>query len=262
MRPLSVPAIPLCGGSLPHSLGDPHPLISTQVLEMAFAGNCGVSVDLPTPASDPHGPMAALFAEELGLVLEVAPEHEAAVLAAYAAAGVPCAAIGATTAGQDVSVSVGGQQQISGTTPALRDVWEATSFQLERLQCAEENVEAEQTGLAARTAPQWRVPFTPAWTPADKLAATGGCLVCSGGGVDPAGCMGVPCAAHPSSADGSGRALLAWPAPLSARCALTWLAPMPTVSFDSHTASCRLLMHTVCCELHGSLLILWTNPVD
>ena len=144
-----------------------------QVLEMAFAGNCGVSVDLPAPASDPHGPMAALFAEELGLVLEVAAEDEAAVLAAYAAAGVPCAAIGATAAGQDVSISVGGQQQVSGTTPALRDVWEATSFQLERLQCAEENVEAEQAGLAARTAPQWRVPFTPAWTPADKLAASG-----------------------------------------------------------------------------------------
>lgn len=192
-----------------------------QVLEMAFAGNCGVSVDLP--AGDA---MSALFAEELGLVLEVVAEHEAAVLQAYAAAGVPCAAIGATQAGADVSIAVGGQQQIAGTTPALRDVWEATSFQLERLQvravlralcwrvwrwrccvmlpssrgegvpaaahapslpcsdrcflrlcvclqAAEECVEAEAAGLAGRTAPQWRVPFTPSWTPADKLAASG-----------------------------------------------------------------------------------------
>lgn len=106
-------------------------------------------------------------------MLEVAAADEAAVLAAYAAAGVPCAAIGATAAGTAVSLSVGGQQQVAGTTPALRDVWEATSFQLERLQAAEENVEAEQSGLASRVAPQWRVPFTPAWTPADKLAATG-----------------------------------------------------------------------------------------
>lgn len=147
--------------------------LATAVLELAFAGNCGVTVDLPAPAHDPHGPMAALFAEELGLVLEVAAADEAAVLATYAAAGVPCAAIGATAAGQDVSLSVGGQQQVGGTTPALRDVWEATSFQLERLQAAEENVEAEAAGLAARGAPQWRVPFTPVWTPADKLAATG-----------------------------------------------------------------------------------------
>lgn len=140
---------------------------------MAFAGNCGVSVDLPEGDA-----MAALFAEELGLVLEVAAEEEAAVLAAYAAAGVPCSAIGATQEGTAVSVSVGGQQQIAGTTPELRDVWEATSFQLERLQCAEENVEAEQAGLAARQAPQWRVPFTPAWTPEEKLAASGETRVC------------------------------------------------------------------------------------
>ena len=144
-----------------------------QVLEMAFAGNCGVSVDLP--AGDA---MAALFAEELGLVLEVAAEDEAAVLAAYSAAGVPCSAIGSTQAGEAVSIAVGGQQQVAGTTPALRDVWEATSFQLERLQCAEENVDAEQAGLAARRAPQWRVPFTPAWTPADKLAASGEACAC------------------------------------------------------------------------------------
>ena len=155
------------------SSSPPPPTHPLQILEMAFAGNCGVSVDLPAPAADPHGALAALFAEELGLVLEVAPEDEAAVLAAYAAAGVPAAAIGATASGQDVSLSVGGARQVGGTTPALRDVWEATSFQLERLQAAEECVEAEEAGLAGRTAPAWRVPFTPAWTPADKLAATG-----------------------------------------------------------------------------------------
>ena len=39
-------------------------------------------VDLPTPAnSDPHGALGALFAEELGLLLEVAPDQEAGVRA-------------------------------------------------------------------------------------------------------------------------------------------------------------------------------------
>ncbi|EFN52340.1 hypothetical protein CHLNCDRAFT_139160 [Chlorella variabilis] len=148
--------------------------IATAILEMAFAGNCGVAVDLPAPAADPHGELAVLFAEELGWVLEVSEEQEAAVLAAYVAAGVPCAAIGASRAGAEVSVAVGGgTAAIAGTTPALRDTWEATSFQLERLQCAEENVEAEASGLAARAAPTWRLPYTPAWTPPDKLAATG-----------------------------------------------------------------------------------------
>ena len=102
LPPACLPAAPAC----------------LQVLEMAFAGNCGVSVDLPAAgaADSSHGAMAALFAEELGLVLEVAPEHEAAVLAAYAAAGVACARIGATLATADVSIAVAGQQQCECVT--------------------------------------------------------------------------------------------------------------------------------------------------
>ena len=68
-------------------------------------------VDLPA-AGDP---VAALFAEELGLLLEVAPVHEAQVLKAYADAGVPAAAIGAVAADAGVSIAIGGQQHIFGS---------------------------------------------------------------------------------------------------------------------------------------------------
>jgi phosphoribosylformylglycinamidine synthase len=148
---------------------------------MAFAGHCGVAVDLPVPPSDPHCMLAALFAEELGWVLEVSPDQKAAVLAAYAAARVPCTAIGATGVKAEVEVKVGGTAAITGTTPLLRDLWESTSFQLETLQCAEECVEAEAGGLSSRVAPTWRLPYTPSWTPPDKLAAEGrsGSLACS-----------------------------------------------------------------------------------
>jgi phosphoribosylformylglycinamidine synthase len=50
-------------------------------------------------------------------------------------------------------------------------VWEQTSFRLERLQAAEATVAEEQAGLAARTAPQWRLTYTPEWTPPEQLAA-------------------------------------------------------------------------------------------
>lgn len=53
-----------------------------------------------------------------------------------------------------------------------RDVWEETSFTLERLQAAEECVDQEQSGLKSRTAPVWKLPFTPAFTPADKMSST------------------------------------------------------------------------------------------
>ena len=68
-------------------------------------------VDLPAAGSDA---MAILFAEELGLLLEVAPEHEEEVAAAYRAAGLPVAAIGCVSADSGVSIAVGGQHQISG----------------------------------------------------------------------------------------------------------------------------------------------------
>ena len=54
----------------------------------------------------------------------------------------------------------------------LRDAWEATSFRLEREQCAVECVDAEQRGLASRQAPSWSLPYTPAWTPSSALQST------------------------------------------------------------------------------------------
>lgn len=141
------------------------------LLEMAFAGNCGLAVDLPEPEGDPHGAFAALFAEELGLLIEVDAANEAEVLAAYKEAHVPAAVIGKTTVEPRITLSVAGQQEIAGATAALRAAWEATAFQLERLQAAEECVEAEEAAQAGRKAPTWRLPFTPTWTPQDKLTA-------------------------------------------------------------------------------------------
>lgn len=51
-------------------------------------------------------------------------------------------------------------------------MWEETSFALERLQAAEECVDQEQAGLKSRTAPTWKLPFTPAFTPADKMSSS------------------------------------------------------------------------------------------
>ena len=60
---------------------------------------------------------------------------------------------------------------LAGTVGELRDVWEATSFQIERLQAAEACVNEEQAGLASRVAPSWQLSFTPRPTPPEKLTA-------------------------------------------------------------------------------------------
>ena len=53
-----------------------------------------MSADLPAPKKDPHGALASLFAEELGLVLEVKASEAAAIAELYNKAGVPASVIG------------------------------------------------------------------------------------------------------------------------------------------------------------------------
>ena len=72
-------------------------------------------VVVPSNANDTHGAFGALFAEELGLVLEVAPENEAEVRSAYEAQGLSAVVVGSTSADKGVSISVGGQASIQGT---------------------------------------------------------------------------------------------------------------------------------------------------
>lgn len=146
--------------------------IATTLLEMAFAGNCGLSADLAAPSKDPHGAYASLFAEELGLVMEVRAAEAAEIVELYKKAGLEAAVIGKTSSTMNVNITVAGQPQISGLCPELRDVWEETAFALERLQAAEECVEAEQKLQKTRKAPTWKLPFTPTFTTPEKLAAS------------------------------------------------------------------------------------------
>ncbi len=88
--------------------------LATTLLEMAFAGNCGLEVDIPAPAVDAHGALAALFAEELGLVVEVASGQEAEVIAAYWQAGVSAEVVGRTRRDMEVSITVADQKEIQG----------------------------------------------------------------------------------------------------------------------------------------------------
>ncbi len=130
----------------------------TTLLEMAFAGNVGLEVDVP---SGGHAPLAILFAEELGLVLEVDEGDLEAVMACFGGRGVELLDIGRTRADGSVRIQVDGQDVLGGTVGELRDLWEATSFELERLQANPVCVAQEQEGLRRRTAPPYRLTFQP-----------------------------------------------------------------------------------------------------
>ena len=135
----------------------------TTLLEMAFAGNCGIDVALGNePGTDA---ISRLFSEELGLVLEVDEADVETAVEVFRAADVPCQVIGRTVIEPEVRIVVNGSEVLSTDMRDLRDLWEATSFRLELEQANPDCVAVERDGLRDRTAPPYALSFIPQPTP-------------------------------------------------------------------------------------------------
>ncbi|KAJ7313070.1 hypothetical protein JRQ81_004337 [Phrynocephalus forsythii] len=133
----------------------------TCLLEMAFAGNCGAQIELRAPGINA---LDILFAEELGLVVEVPRAAATDVCRRYREAGVRCVPVGYSGPRGPVAmvqVTVNGQEVLAEKVSVLRGWWEATSFQLERLQANPDCVAQEEAGLAKRTEPNFTLAFNP-----------------------------------------------------------------------------------------------------
>jgi len=127
------------------------------LIEMAFAGHCGLDVQLGSLGSAGDSAVAQLFAEEPGAVLQVRQADCAAVLARCAAHGLAdCARIiGAPTAARRVRIRAG-DTALDESWQDLRRAWSETSWQMRRLRddpdCAEEEFAAmldeEDPGLS------------------------------------------------------------------------------------------------------------------
>jgi phosphoribosylformylglycinamidine synthase len=59
-----------------------------------------------------------------------------------------------------MKVIANGTMVLNDSVSSLRDVWEATSFQLERLQANPVCVEMEEENLKLRKAPQYKLTFS------------------------------------------------------------------------------------------------------
>ena len=125
------------------------------LLEMAFAGRCGLAVDLPPAPSA----LAALFSEEAGAVLQL-PRR---VLPAWReraetlGIGACLAELGVAVGGDRIAVAVAGEPVLDARRAPLQTLWSATSHALQRLRddpgCADEEharIGAEDPGLSAR----------------------------------------------------------------------------------------------------------------
>jgi phosphoribosylformylglycinamidine synthase len=102
-----------------HDRGDGG-LLATAV-EMAFAGHVGVTLDLPTTADA----FAALFAEELGAVIQIRAEHLDDVSTVLRANGLKtCVSqIGRLNAQRAFVVRQGGRELLNESLAVLRDIW-------------------------------------------------------------------------------------------------------------------------------------------
>lgn len=139
-----------------HDISDGGLIIS--VLEMAFAGNCGVHLDL---ASRGKSVFQTLFSEELGLIIEVSKSNVDTVLQRLRENNVSADIIGEVTSNASIEINVDGVNHVHEATSLLRDMWEDTSFQLEKLQRLASCVDSEREGLKNRREPAWNLSFTP-----------------------------------------------------------------------------------------------------
>ncbi|KAJ0977184.1 hypothetical protein J5N97_012658 [Dioscorea zingiberensis] len=150
-----------------HDISDGGLIVS--ILEMAFAGNCGVQLFLNSRGSGLH---QLLFSEELGLILEVSSKNIHAVREKLKNAGVSGEVIGRVTASPVIELFVDGTPQLKEQMPYLRDIWEETSFHLEGFQRLASCVKLEKEGLRNRHTPSWQLSFTPKSTDEKFMLAT------------------------------------------------------------------------------------------
>lgn len=131
------------------------------LLEMAFAGGCGVHLFLDNQDED-HIPM--LFAEEAGLVIEYLTEKEDELDILLRENNISFQILGFTTKKKEVIIFPGDYHKsqasiFSGDMRVLRGIWEETSYQLERLQCNPECADEEKGNIYDRSGMKFKINF-------------------------------------------------------------------------------------------------------
>jgi len=111
-----------------HDIGDGG--LFTSLVEMAFASRCGLAVTL---AAAPTGPLAALFAEELGAVVQVRIDQAPAVSAAATAAGLAATVVGTPTSTGRIVIGCAGVTVLDESRVDLHRAWSATTHALQRM---------------------------------------------------------------------------------------------------------------------------------
>ncbi len=143
------------------------------LLEMAFAGNCGLDIQIGGPGTAGKDPLHILFAEEPGMVIEYPPGNEEAILEIVRKHGVAacCQVIGSTSSEKHIRIKHEHRAILSEDMRALRSVWQETSFEVEKLQTVPGCARAESEGASGSSGLRFDLTFTPTRTRRRALEA-------------------------------------------------------------------------------------------
>lgn len=141
----------------------------TTLLEMAFAGNCGIEISIDTAQGLKNQRMeeeilAVLFSEEAGMVIEYMPEEEENILSVFKQCDVPCRIIGKTLQEKRISVNANGTIALDEDIRVLRSVWEDTSHHLDMLQANPDCVIEENKHIYDGKGTSYHASFIPEQT--------------------------------------------------------------------------------------------------
>jgi len=130
--------------------------------EMAFGARRGLCVSLDGLGLDP---LAALFSEELGLVLQVAADQVTAVREAFAAAGLESLvhAIGAPADDGMLRIDHAGRPYVAESVTALHRLWSGLTYHMQALRDNPETAREAYDGLLDADDPgmQFTLPYAP-----------------------------------------------------------------------------------------------------
>ncbi len=125
----------------------------TTVIEMAFAGNCGLDISVNT-----DDPLAFWFCEELGVVVEVPTSKHKEFTNSINNAGLDDITIclGNTTREQKIIIQKDNTALIKEDMPKLRALWEETSHRLNALQTNKDCAEEEKKNIYNQKDPLYK----------------------------------------------------------------------------------------------------------
>ena len=125
----------------------------TTLVEMAFAGRTGLSIELDALDGDS---LAMLFNEELGAVIQVKSEISDKVLSEFSDLGIAAHPIGALNNLDTIRISRGGKLLFGQSRAELQEHWSRTSYQIasrrDNMDCVEEEfnrISMDDPGLSA-----------------------------------------------------------------------------------------------------------------